>query len=523
MGRTILTNTNGVVGKNPGNGTEFGKTSNTDSRTEVVNEDKEGRSGDLEKSVVSESVHDGSHSVFTDTEVKILSGVTLVETSSEVSSIVDVVTGRSVKIGRSRNVVGHKAGDFLDNLVSRNTGGFSTRFHGSDILDHIFSRHDVVIDGIVKLLGKIGVGLLPGGEGLLPFIVLLLVLFLDLLEVVAGSFRNIPALSFRDANVELGLFNVWDTGFSVSSVGSLGFFHTLTDDGVALDKLGLSIVGGLGSGDGGLNGLEVVTINVIDFPSVCLVTLQDVLGLSVLGHFVKGDLVGVVHDDKVIKLLVGGEGSGFGGNTLLEASISGKSENVVTEDLVFIGVVNGLSHLFGGGETNGVGNTLSKRTGGALNSGGVVFGVGEFGVTRGHGVVLTEVLEFLHGKIVSGKVEPRVDEHRSVSSRKDEAITVNPLGVLGVVAHLGSVKNGTNFSSSKRKTHVTRVGSGNGVHSKTTSLVSGCGKSGLLVNIDGSAHPEDILADSERATSLEGGSGKTVNTSGKGRGGNRDS
>ena len=62
--------------------------------------------------------------------------------------------------------------------------------------------------------------------------------------------------------------------------------------------------------------------------------------------------------------------------------------------------------------------------------------VGEFGMAGGLGVVLTEVLQLLNGKVKSGKVEPGVQEHGPVASRKNEAITVKPCWVLGVVLHL---------------------------------------------------------------------------------------
>eukprot|EP01083_Nonionella_stella_P260027 887106_1 len=122
-----------------------------------------------------------------------------------------------------------------------------------------------------------------------------------------------------------------------------------------------------------------MSINIESLPSVSVVTLKDILGLGVFSHLVKSNLVRVHHDDEVIELLVSGEGSGLGGNSLLEASISGKSENMVVEDGVLLSVVFGGGHLLGNGESYSVGNSLSKRSGGALNSGGVVLGVGEFG------------------------------------------------------------------------------------------------------------------------------------------------
>mmetsp|Transcript_20881 Transcript_20881/g.35892 ORF Transcript_20881/g.35892 Transcript_20881/m.35892 type:complete len:584 (-) Transcript_20881:129-1880(-) len=484
VGRSILSNSNGVVGEDVGHTSELSKGSNTESGAHVINEDQEGGSRGLEDSVVSNTVKHGSHGVLADTEVQVLSSVGLVESRSKVSSIVDVVTGGAVEISRSRDVVGDQLGDLLDDLESRDTGGLGVTSHLRDGGDHVRGRHDIVGDSILELLGKVGVSLLPSSVSGLPVIVDLSVLLLDTIEERASSLRHEPLL-LRKANVGTGLVNVWDTGLSVGGVGSLGLFHSLSDDGVALDELGLSIVGGLGGSDGLLNNSEVVSINLVSLPSVGVVTLHDVLTLGVLSHLVKGDLVGVIKDDEVVELLVGGKGGGLSGDTLLEASITSKSKDVVVEDLVVISVVTGSSHLLRDSETNSVGNTSSKGTSGALNSGGVVLGVGEFGVTRGLGVVLTEVLHLLHGKVEASKVEPGVKEHGSVSSREDETITVEPLGVLGVVLHLRSVKNGSDLGTSKGKTHVSRVSGSDGVHGKTTGLVGGSGEGSHLVNLSG--------------------------------------
>mmetsp|Transcript_6241 Transcript_6241/g.17866 ORF Transcript_6241/g.17866 Transcript_6241/m.17866 type:complete len:427 (-) Transcript_6241:200-1480(-) len=426
--------------------------------------------------------------MLTDTEVQVLSSISLVESRSEVTTVVDVVTGGSVQVSRSRNIVRHHGGNVLDDLESTDTGGFGGISHCGDLGDHFLSRWGLISDGIFQLSGKSGVSLLPGRKSGLPFIVVGLVLLLNLREEITGSFRDVPLLTLGDTDVELGLVNVWDTGFSVSSVGTLGFFHTLSDDGVALDELGLAVVVGLGKSDGFLDGIKVVSINVEHFPSVGFISLQDVFGLGIFGHLVKSDFVGVVKDDQVVKLLVGGEAGSLGRDTFLEATVSGKGEDVVIEDLVVVGVVDGGSHLLGGSHTDSVRHTLSKRTGGGLNSGGVVLGTGEFRVSRGHGVVLTESLDLIHGNVVPGKVQPRVQEHGTVSSRKDKSVTVHPGRIGRVVGHLRSEKDGSHFSGSKGKTHVPRVGSSNRIHGKTTSLVGGRGKSGLRVSVDSSGH-----------------------------------
>mmetsp|Transcript_4707 Transcript_4707/g.9941 ORF Transcript_4707/g.9941 Transcript_4707/m.9941 type:complete len:286 (-) Transcript_4707:92-949(-) len=262
-----------------------------------------------------------------------------------------------------------------------------------------------------------------------------------------------------------------------------------------------------------------MSINFVSLPSVRLITLNDVLRLGVFGHLVEGDFVGVVKDNKVVKLLVGSEASGFSGDSLLEASISSKSEDVVVEDLVLISVVASGGHLLGNGESDGVGDSGSERSSGAFNSGGGVLRVGELRMSGSLGVVLTEVLELVDGEIESSEVQPGVKEHRSMSSRKDESVAVNPSGVLGIVLHLGSVKSGSNLSTSKGKTHVSRVCGSDGVHCKTTGLIGSGGKSSHLVDLSGGiGHLEaGRLADTEGGAR---GGGESVHTGGESRGGN---
>ena len=49
----------------------------------------------------------------------------------------------------------------------------------------------------------------------------------------------------------------------------------------------------------------------------------------------------------------------------------------------------------------------------------------------------------IHGEVVSGKVEPGVNEHGSVSSREDETITVDPVRVGSIILKLWRDKSET--------------------------------------------------------------------------------
>jgi len=179
MRGAIFTNSDGIVGEDVRDAVEFRKSSHANGGSEVVDEHKEGGSRDFEKSMVRESVHDGSHGVLADTKVQVSASVRFVETGTEVTSIVDVVRGGSVEIGRSRDVVRDELGNFLNDFVLRNTGGFRSRLHFGDFLQHICRRHGLVGNGITQLAGEFGVGLLPRRIGFLPGIVLGLVCLLD--------------------------------------------------------------------------------------------------------------------------------------------------------------------------------------------------------------------------------------------------------------------------------------------------------------------------------------------------------
>src|SRR5205085_6886078 len=47
---------------------------------------------------------------------------------------------------------------------------------------------------------------------------------------------------------------------------------------------------------------------------------------------------------------------------------------------------------------------------------------------------LAEALQFLHRQVVAGEVEHRVEQHRAVPRREDEAIAAGPPGILGLIA-----------------------------------------------------------------------------------------
>jgi hypothetical protein len=95
-------------------------------------------------------------------------------------------------------------------------------------------------------------------------------------------------------------------------------------------------------------------------------------------------VVVIIDGNQVAKLKVTGHGSGLGGNTLHSTAITEEHVGVVVEQLEAGLVVDTTGVGLGHGETDGVGETLAKRTSGDLNTGGVV----GLGVTGGDAVNL---------------------------------------------------------------------------------------------------------------------------------------
>src|SRR5438067_2047773 len=90
-----------------------------------------------------------------------------------------------------------------------------------------------------------------------------------------------------------------------------------------------------------------------------------------------------------------GEGSGFRGDTLLHAAVSGKADNLMAEDLVLIGIEPGLRHLRRNSHPNSIPHALSQRAGGRLDTRSFA----EFRVSGSFTVKLAKSFDFFHWQV----------------------------------------------------------------------------------------------------------------------------
>lgn len=138
-------------------------------------------------------------------------------------------------------------------------------------------------------------------------------------------------------------------------------------------------------------------------------------------------MVVIVDSNEVAQLQVTSHGGSLTGNTLHGTAITEEGVSVVVKKII-AGLVEDTSRVsLGNGQTDGVRETLTKRSSGDLNTGGVV----GLGVTGSDAVELlgesagtfhleinrayTEGLEVIQGQLVAEEVQQSVLQHAAVA------------------------------------------------------------------------------------------------------------
>ena len=83
---------------------------------------------------------------------------------------------------------------------------------------------------------------------------------------------------------------------------------------------------------------------------------------------------------------------------------------------------------------------------------------------------LPEILDFLDRQVISGEMQPTVEEHAPMSSGQNEAVTVDPTRVFGKITELVSEEDRSDLSATKRQTKVAGSCRLNSVHCQAACL-----------------------------------------------------
>lgn len=374
VGRAVLTQTNGVVGGDPDNA-DLRQGRQTDGTGSVRDEVQESTTVGDQGAVGSQTVHDGTHTVLTDTVAEVTARVVAQASRRglEVNGALPPGQVGASQIGRATNELRDGLLDLAeDNLrqLARGNGSVGGGVDGEVLLPAL-GQVTLQATGQVGVLSGVLLGVL--GEQRVPLVLSGGTLSDLLSSQVVDGLGNGEALGGVEAELLLELLDVVSLeGRAVDTVGAL-LQGTETNDGAKLDQGGL-VRDGLGLLDGGVDALKVVVAvsDDDDVPAVRLVALDNVLSEGAVGVAVNGDVVVVVDGNQVAELQVTGQRRGLARDTLHQAAITQEAVGVVVDQLEAVTVEGGGGVSLGNGQTDSVADTLAKRAGGDLNAGGVM-------------------------------------------------------------------------------------------------------------------------------------------------------
>ena len=228
---------------------------------------------------------------------------------------------------------------------------------------------------------------------------------------------------------EFGLIGPEGCAVDTGGVGLVG--GAVANGGGDLDQAGF-VADGLGGFQGPHNGLHIRVAfgHVLHMPAVRLVALEHVFGEGDGGVAVDGDVVVVVEGNQLAQAEMASQRGCLGGHSLLIAAVTHQHVGGVVDQGVS-GLVEASGQVgFGDGQTHGVGDALTQGACGDLHARGFK----GLGVTRRLGAPLAKLLDVLQGhRVVAGEVQQGVEQHASVTSGEHKPVTVEPVGVFGVV------------------------------------------------------------------------------------------
>jgi hypothetical protein len=285
VGWAVLTQTDGVVGSDVDD-TDAREGRKTDGTSGVGDEVQEGTGGGDNGTIGSETVHNSTHGVLTDTVAEVTAGplANFVLWGLEVNSVLPAGVVGASQIGGARQKFGKDRVNLLEDSLGELAGGNSgvgRLVHRERLLPALRKLAGETTSK-VSVLARVFTSILL--KKLVPFLLLSSTLISVLVVEVIHLLGNNEALSRVKAETLLDTLNVVRLeGVTVDTASALEL-GTVTDGGGETDHGGL-VLDGLGLLDGSLDTLEVAVtvLNPDDVPAVGLESLGDIFGESALG------------------------------------------------------------------------------------------------------------------------------------------------------------------------------------------------------------------------------------------------
>ena len=229
--------------------------------------------------------------------------------------------------------------------------------------------------------------------------------------------------------------------------------------------------------------LRIVAVDAHCVPAAGLEALHLIDRVGQRERAVDGDAVVVPQDDHAVELQVAGERDRLVADAFHQVAVGGEHIGVMIDEIV---AVFGVEHALGEREAHGGGDALAERARGGLDAGGHEV----LGVARGLGVELAEVLQLVDGHALHARqVQERVEQHRAVAGRQDEAVAVRPGRVRGVVFQELGEQHRRDVGGAHGQARMAGFGLFDGVHGEDAHGVRQIGM-GDAIGGDGILHGE---------------------------------
>ena len=149
-------------------------------------------------------------------------------------------------------------------------------------------------------------------------------------------------------------------------------------------------------------------------------------------------------------------------NAFHQIAVGGQHIGIMIDQIL---TETGIEHPLGQSHADRGGNALSQWTGGHFDARRVAM----LGMAGGFGAHLAEVFEFIKGQALDAcQIEQRIKQHRAMSGRQDETVTIQPLRSSGIKGQKTGKQHGRHIGSAHRQARMSGFGFFHAIHGKRT-------------------------------------------------------
>ncbi len=237
----------------------------------------------------------------------------------------------------------------------------------------------------------------------------------------------------------------------------------ITDRGLAGDQRRL--VGFLRLGDCRRDGFLVLAIDQLGSPARGLETLYLVDRVRQRGRAVDRNAIVVIEHDQLVELPMPGQRDRFLRHPFHQIAVGAEHIGVMVDDLL---AEFGDHHFFREREADRGRDALAERPRRGLDA----LGMEVFRMSGGQRSELAKVLELVERHVaIAGEIQQRIQQHRAVAGRQDEAVAVRPFRLGGVILQKLREQHGGDVGGAHRQAGVAGFGLLDRVHREATDRV----------------------------------------------------